>query len=587
MPTNYLSNPSEEIKNRLDVVEVIGGYIRLQKAGRNWRANCPFHSEKTPSFMVTQERQMWHCFGCGEGGDIFKFVMKMEGLEFVDALRLLAQKAGVVLKKTDPKLHSDRQKYLEINQWAVRFFQKQLESKTGKEVVQYLKKRGVTTESIKEWQIGYAPDQFDGLIDFLRLKNYSPEDIEKVGLVIKKEGTTKYYDRFRNRIMFPIADQNAQVVGFTGRVFGEAPENMGKYVNTPQSATYDKSRLLYGLDRAKVQVRQDNTCVVVEGNMDALMAQQAGVKNTVASSGTALTQYQLKILKRYTENLILAFDMDPAGQTATKRGIDLALLEGFNIKITQMSEKDPADLIKVDPKAFKDALKDSKEIINYYFDSTFAKFDQTKVEDKREIAKVLLPVIAQIQNNVVQAHWLQDLAHRLNISEKSLTEAMRAIKQKTVGAQTEPFSRAIPINSRAHRLEERLIGLMCIMPQVSEIVGSVSQESFQNKDIAEIFSEFKKHCKTAKKEIDLKKIQSKLPEHLVPKLNQIIFQIDQQPPVDIQEEITLCLSEIKKKDLKNELEELGRKIEEAEKEKDRKKLKDLIEKFKTLSAQLT
>ncbi|PJE58289.1 MAG: DNA primase [Candidatus Portnoybacteria bacterium CG10_big_fil_rev_8_21_14_0_10_36_7] len=587
MAGKFLSSPSEEIKNRLDIIEVIGGYIKLAKAGRNYRANCPFHSEKTPSFMVSPDRQIFHCFGCGEGGDIFKFVMKMEGLEFVDALKLLAQRAGVKLQKTDPKLRSERQKLLEISADASSFFQKKLKSSMGEKIEEYLKKRGVKKKTIEDWQLGFAPDSFEALTDYLAEKNYLLADIEKTGLIVHKDGTNNYFDRFRNRIMFPITDHNGQVVGFSGRIFGE-DKDTAKYINSPQTLIYDKSRILFGLGKAKVAIRQAGYCVVVEGNMDTLMSQQAGIKNCVASSGTAMTQYQLKILKRYTENLVLAFDMDIAGETATRRGIDSALNEGFNIKIVRISEKDPADLIKDDPKLWIEALKDTKNIIQYYFESVFAKYNPEIVEQKREIGKILLPVVSQINNKVLQGHWIGELAKRLKISENALNEALKqfASLKKANTQHADDSIRLLSTVSRFGKLEERLIGLLTMVSEGKEHLNEFTKSSFASEENGKLFEHIKKYCKKVKKEIDLAKLHKDIPEEQIAKYNEIIFQIEENPPDDLKIELELCVAEMKKQEKKKELEALGQQIEEAETKKNKKELKKLLEQFNIVSSKI-
>ena len=358
-------NPIEQIKSKLDIVEVVGSYIKLQKTGINYRALCPFHSEKKPSFFVSPSRQIFKCFGCGEFGDLFKFVMKIEGLEFGDALRILAKRAGVELRRQDPKLKTERRRLYEITELACRFFERQLkESKAGLEVKEYLLKRGINEESIKKWRLGYSPNTWRGLSDFLVSKGYEREEIVKTGLAIKKESEEVHsaYDRFRGRIIFPVFDLNSQVIGFGGRVFEKdqdpklksKDEEVARYINTPNTLLYDKSWVLYGLNFAKVEIRRNDVCILVEGYTDVILSYQAGFQNTVGTSGTALTPFQLKILKRYSQNLITAFDMDIAGDSATRRGIDLAQKEDFQIKIITMpSGSDPADIISEEPKKWE------------------------------------------------------------------------------------------------------------------------------------------------------------------------------------------------------------------------------------------
>ena len=305
-----------KIKDRLDVVDVISGYLKLQKAGMNFKARCPFHNEKTPSFVVSPERQVWHCFGCSKGGDIFSFIQDIEGVEFPEALRVLAAKAGIELDSFNPAIKDDKARLYEVCETATKFFEKQFHSNIGKLALEYLKNRGVVDSTIQEFRLGFAPNDWNALGTFLKNCGYSENEIVEAGLAIKRNDGSGVYDRFRSRITFPIFDLNGQVVGFTGRIFAESSEALAKeegqakYINTPQTRIYDKGRILYGLNKAKMDIKQTDRCVLVEGNMDALMSYQAGVKNVVASSGTALTLNHLTLLHRYTTNLDFCFDTD-------------------------------------------------------------------------------------------------------------------------------------------------------------------------------------------------------------------------------------------------------------------------------------
>ncbi|MDO8435977.1 MAG: DNA primase [bacterium] len=460
-----MQNPIEEIKNRLDIVEVIGSYIKLQKAGANYRAVCPFHSEKKPSFFVSPARQIWHCFGgCSKGGNVFGFVMEIEGVEFGDALRILAQKAGVELKRQTKEYSewkSERERLYEICELAARFFEKQLEeSKVGGEAKKYLLERGIKEESLKKWRVGYAPDVWQGLSDFLTSRSYQKEEVEKAGLGLTSEKGS-FYDRFRGRIIFPIFDINSQIIGFGGRVFKDKDKGeIAKYVNTPQTLLYDKSRTLYGLDKAKLAIRKQDACVLVEGYTDLIMVSQTGSENVVATSGTALTSFQLKILKRYSENLITAFDMDIAGDAATKRGIDLAQSQGFNVKVITLPDGfDPADFVLKFPEQWEEKIKSAKSILDFYFETTFSKFDRETSEGKREISKILLSVIKRIPSKIIQNHWTGEFAKRLRVKEEAIEEELKKIKTEDAVSFAELDSqkeKEFSPKCRKDLLEERL-----------------------------------------------------------------------------------------------------------------------------------
>ncbi len=571
------SSPIDEIKNRLDVVEVISSYIKLQKVGINYRAICPFHSEKKPSFFISPSRQMWHCFGaCSEGGDIFKFVMKIEGVEFGDALKILAQRAGVELKRQDPKLISERQRLYEICDLTARFFEKQLESKFGEEVKKYLAKRGISEASVKKWRIGYSPDVWQGLSDFLVSEGYKREEIERAGLAVKSEkGLSNFYDRFRGRIIFPIFDLNSQLIGFTGRIFGEkGKEEVAKYVNTPNTLLYDKSRVLYGLDKAKIAIRKENQCILTEGQTDVIMVSQAGFENVVATSGTALTDEQLRILKRYSNNLLLAFDMDIAGDAATKRGIDLAQSQEFDIKVITMPEgKDPADIVFQNPRQWKKLVAEAKSILVYYFDTTFSKFDSKTLEGKKEIARNLLPIIKRIPNKIEQSFWIQQLSHRSEVKEKDIEEEIKRVKLE---ANREVFSSEpekinnLPVKSRKELLEERIISL---------ILKSLRSIDLVEKNLLSLFSRQMQEIL-----IFLKKGQKKDSELF----NRLSLKAENEEieKKDIIPEIKCCLLELRSLEIKNKLDRISMEIKKAEQEKNLKQIEKLSQEFNLLSKEL-
>jgi DNA primase len=593
-----MDSPVDEIKNRLDIVEVIGSYIRLQKAGRNYRALCPFHSEKAPSFFVSPEKQMWHCFGCNKGGSIFDFVMEIEGVEFGDTLRMLAQRAGVELKKIDPKLKTERTRLYEICSLANHFFVRQLEgSRTGKRMQGYLNSRGLKPKAIKDWQIGYAPDSWQGLLDFLRGRGYPEEEIDKAGLAVKSEKKNEYYDRFRDRIIFPIRDLNGVVIGFSGRENPQRPnQQMGKYINTPNTLIYDKSRVLYGLDKAKLAIRKENLCVLVEGQTDVIASHQAGFSNVVASSGTALTEKQLGIIKRYTENLATAFDMDLAGQTATKRGIDLAIQFGFNTKVISLpAGQDPADCLQKNNSDWGQLIKQARSLIEFYLENVLAQYDCQTLEGKKEITKIILPLIKKIPHEIEQSHWLQELAKHLRVQEKDLAAEMERIEiplmeeimPSTEKEESNPVGLARPADGKID-LEEYLLGLLLINLKKFKRFKRQPAYLFANANLAEIFKNLKK-CPD--KIIKLANFRQDLPIDLASQLDELVFKAEARCSLldksadefESTKEIRFCFDQLKNRHWHQKLDQLNLSIREAEEKKDRETLKKLTEEFNKLT----
>jgi len=589
-----LSSPIEDIKNRLDIVEVVSGYIKLQKTGANFRANCPFHTEKTPSFFVSPARQMWHCFGCGRGSDVFGFIKEIEGVEFGDALRILAQRAGVELKPFRPEmkeLTTARHHLYEIGELAGKFFEKQLaESKVGLEAKKYLLNRGINQESIQKWRIGYAPDSWQGLTDFLTGKGYRKEEIVSTGLATKKNDGS-CFDRFRARLMFPVFDLNSQVVGFGGRIFEtdkkkeeERRTMEGKYVNTPNTLIYDKSRILYGLDKAKVEVRQKDACLLVEGYTDAILSHQAGNANAVAVSGTALTPGHLKILKRYTENLLISFDMDLAGDSATKRGIDLALSQGFNIKVVTLPEgKDPAELIAKSLPAWEKSIEEAKSILEFYFETTLNKFDKAKIEGKKEISKILLPLIKKIPNKIEQTFWRQRLVQEIGAKEEDLIEEMNKIKleEEVLGLEPEEIIN-LPQKSRRDLIEERLMTLI--------LKNRKNLEVLSKEDLDYLLPETKKIVSVFQKAKDNEEALKKLTRENEAEINYLILKaeiLDEISQKDQDIDFKDCLREIKNLEIKKKLERISQELRMAETEKNGQKISLLINEFHQLAKKLS
>jgi len=557
-------SPIEEIKNRLDIVEVIGSYIKLQKAGANYKALCPFHSEKTPSFFVSPSRQIWHCFGCSRGGDIFRFVMEIEGVEFGDALRILAQRAGVELKPRSPqwqKFKTERQRLYEICELSTKFFEKQLAgSQNGKRAKAYLLKRGISEESIKKWRLGWAPNQWRALVDFLLSRGYKKGEIVRAGVAIEKENTV--YDRFRGRIIFPIFDLNSQVIGFSGREFLGLGQK-AKYINTPNTLLYDKSRALYGLDKAKMEIRKRDYCILVEGNVDLIMASQAGDENTVATCGTALTPYQLRVLKRYSNNLLVAFDMDIAGEAATKRGIELAQSLGFDIRVVRLPYgKDPAEIILDNKKDWKAAIEGAVSIFDFYFDSAFGQADSQTPEGRKKILGILLPLIKRIPNKIEQSDWIQKLSKRLRAREEDIREELGKIKSDGRMSHEDSKESCPPVKkTRREMLEERLALLALKFPQDVAIISDKDLELF-SPQIRELLSALKR---------------GKIPKSEVFNILSFRAEMEKLEKKDVQSEMNFCINSIRSLNLKEAIDELYLEIKRAEEKGDLKRVEQLTE----------
>ncbi len=602
-----LDSQIEEVKNRLNVIDVVGSYVKLTKTGANYRGVCPFHSEKKPSFFVSPARQMWHCFGCGAGSSIFDFVMKIEGVEFGDALKILATKAGIELKKENPKLRTERQRLYEICELACKFFEKQLDaSAVGKEAKEYLKKRGIIDESLKKWRIGYSPDTWQSLSDFLVSKGYSRSEVVRAGLAVEKESNrADSYDRFRGRIIFPILDINSQVIGFGARVFKSANEKeVAKYINTPQTLLYDKSNVLYGLNHAKVSVRKKNQCVLTEGYTDTILCHQAGFDNTVAASGTALTNRHLDILKRYSENLLLAFDMDLAGDSATKRGINLAQEKGFNIKVVETYSKgeDPADIVKRNPAEWEKYVSEARSIMDYYFDSAFSAFDKATAEGKKEIGRIVLPAIKKISNKIEQSHWISKLAQRLGVKEEFVTEELKKISGATLKEsvlRTETKEKVIGPEMRKKLIEEKIISLILRDPEnlnvieqpqyiyfsektrtfledLKKFIGEQKLDEAEEKDIKAVFANF----------ADIQDTKDGFKADLKNFLAAFSLRAEIEYEEDGSDEVSLCMLQLKNLFVKNQLNSISRQIREAEQSKDSEKVKGLIGEFTKISKEL-
>lgn len=464
----------QDIKARLNIVDVVGGYVRLTKSGAHWKACCPFHNEKSPSFMVNEERQIFHCFGCGKGGDMFSFVEEIEGVDFREALRLLAEKAGVELPKYRkasvfaPGGVEEPDRTKEVLELSTKFFETQLWSGEGtKSALPYLRDRGLSDESMRTFRLGYAPEGWRHLLDFLVGRGYREEELERAGLVIKKDGGG-YYDRFRDRIMFPIGDVVGRIIGYSARVAPGGDESQAKYINTPETSVYHKSRALYGIYQAKQAMKEKGFSVLVEGNMDVIACHQADIRNTVAVSGTALTVEQLEMLKRYGNGIRLFFDMDGAGQAASWKSSLLALEKEMEVSIIALPHgKDAADAAKEDPESLREAATHAVPVAQYFLDKLRSANDAKTPAGKRRIAEGFAPLLASMRNRIEHAHWRKELAQTLGVEEKVLSDVLQSeiLEKREIvpkGEKQAPEPSRPTFVTRSGVLRDRIVGLLLL-----------------------------------------------------------------------------------------------------------------------------
>jgi len=423
-----MSQLPDEIKEKIDLVDFIRSYVSLVPAGKNFKGLCPFHKEKTPSFIVSPERQIWHCFGCGVGGDVIKFMMLYENLEFFEALRVLAEKIGLDFQKIAAVDQRRYQVLYAIHQSAKEFFRQQL----GQEALQYLEGRGLKKTTIEEFELGFAPDAPDALTRYLLNAGYTVKDLELSGLSFKTDRGT-YWDRFRGRIIFPINNAFGKTVAFTGRILPiHDNSNVAKYLNSPETPIFVKSKVLFGFDKAKNYIREVNEAVLVEGQMDFLMMWQDGIKNIVATSGTALTIEHLKSLRRVAETLITLFDSDSAGQAATERAIDLAEASDFTVKVLTLPDKDPADFIYHQPGTMKVELNKALPALEYYLNKyeISRDYSKTNLAEFKKRLRLILSKIKHVASSVERGYWLKELEKRSGIGEYLLLEELKNLQDR-------------------------------------------------------------------------------------------------------------------------------------------------------------
>ncbi|PIQ90664.1 MAG: DNA primase [Candidatus Omnitrophica bacterium CG11_big_fil_rev_8_21_14_0_20_41_12] len=579
IPENLL----EDILGRLDIVEVISGYIQLKKAGRNFKANCPFHHEKTASFMVSAERQIYHCFGCGESGNAFKFLMRHERMEFPEAVEILAKKTGVHLPQWDQpevaRAASLSSQLYKINQLALSFYENNLQSLNSTAASDYLLNRGIRLETIKEFHLGLAGSAWDGLINFLRSKNIPLSLMETAGLVLAKE-SGGYYDRFRNRIIIPVFNIHGQVIGFGARV---TDNSLPKYINSPETPVYVKGRNLFGLNLAKDSIRDLDCVVIVEGYLDFIMPYQEGWKNIVASQGTALTLEQIKLLKRYTHNVVMVYDGDTAGELATMRSLDLLIEEGMHVKIAPLpKDKDPDVIVRQEGiKSLKIKIENALSFFDYKLGILKGRYNVGEAHGKSQIASEMLLTINRFDNAILRGEYIKKLSEDLKISEHYILEELNKLKTKVTDSKLSPSIVQKKL-SEINPVEKLLIKFMI---EEKELIGKIMQEllpsDFQDARTAKIVQVM--HDLVLKgKNIEPNILMNYFNED---DANQLVCETMFMPAIledEREKAVNDCIARIKVQRLKSKREYLHVQIKSAQNMGDEQRLNSLVQEFHNL-----
>ncbi len=458
----FSSDLLEEIRNRCDIVDIISEYVHLKPAGKGFKGLCPFHGEKTPSFMVSPEKQLFHCFGCGEGGNVFNFLMKYEKLSFFEAVKMLAKKSGVSLPVDEEKenfLNREKERLYKLNNLTANYYRECLfRTNQGKKVINYFKKRGINDTSVELYRLGYAPPGWDALTNFLKKKGYTYEELIKAGLIKKSKIEGKYIDYFRDRIIFPIFHLSGRVIGFGGRALDDS---LPKYINSPETLVYNKGSNLYNLNFAKEDIRKKNCIIIVEGYTDVLITQQYEFNNVVASLGTALTTKQIDLIKRFTDTVLIAYDADSAGNMATLRSLDLLVKAGLGIKVLALPQGyDPADfLIKKGRTPFQNLIDRSLSLIDYKLKLLYSNYSIKTIEGKVKVVKEILPTLSVIGNEVELRAQTKKISEELKLSEEAILIELKRYKR----GLKDSSHNFIKLNSESGNIKAEKILIGCML----------------------------------------------------------------------------------------------------------------------------
>ncbi|MBN1353312.1 MAG: DNA primase [Candidatus Omnitrophica bacterium] len=572
----------EQILDKTDIVEIVSSYLPLKKAGQNFKARCPFHEEKTPSFMISPSKQIYHCFGCGAGGNVISFLMKHEHMDFIEAIKLLADKTGIALPQATSGMRekdSLAEKIYGANNIACNFYRENLAGEQGRDAEQYFKARGIDSDTARRFGLGYAEDSWQGLINYCKQKGVGTDLLEKAGLILQKEGKENWYDRFRNRVIFPIFDWRNRILGFGARSLDNA---LPKYINSPETYIYRKGQHLYGLNFSKEHIKKQNYVIIVEGYFDLILPFQHDIKNLVATLGTALTVEQIRLIKRFTKNVIMIYDSDKAGESATLRGLDLLLAEDMNVRMAVLPKgNDPDSFVRKEGKpGFTKVLRESKDIFDYKLGILTAKYKKDQPRAKARIVEEMLPTLAKIENAVLKSGYLKKMSEELSIDEESIRIELRKLKPGQ--SRVTPVSQAAPEKKSTASLAE--ITILAIVLEDSRCIAKIEKElGFSNistKHVVDIFqkiSELSKEGRKINPSYLISCFENKEIEEIISQA--MSFDQDGWEKDKVLED---CCRHIKKNNLISLLGSMQFKIKEAENASDTHRLKRLLSEYNDL-----
>ncbi len=577
----------DELRTRADLVEIVSESVTMKKSGKNYLGLCPFHSEKTPSFTVSPEKQIFHCFGCGNGGNVFKFIMAREDVSFVDAIRKLASRYGVPLPQAKPgsreaSVKNEREQFLRFNEISAKYFQSRLtDPAVGKVARDYIAKRGFSEETVEYFQLGWAEKSWNGLLQNLQKSAFaSPAQLAKAGLVKQGDDSGNYYDRFRERLIIPLKDANGNIIGFAGRVLGEGNP---KYLNSPETSLYKKGNHLFGLHGARQDIREHDQVLIVEGYFDQIVPYQYGIKNVVAACGTALTARQVSLLRNYTRNAVLVFDADQAGSAAADRGFDVLIEQGMMVRVAALPKgQDPDSFLRENgAEAFLRLIDQAKPFVEHFIEKSMAAGDPDSMQGRVEIVNRLLPLLGKIKNNIERSQAVQMVSERVGVDDHSLLAEM---KKALARNETQVKTEVLETQAKTRRPPEwYLVHIMLAdSAQAQDILDQVSPDDFQNpvcRNVIQLISRQFSEGKpvSADRLVDVAEDAE---------TRQFLTQVAMTPLEfeDLKMAARECMSQLKRENMKGRIHDLKQQMVEAEKAGLTVKSRELFNQVKEIKA---